>query len=172
MTDIENKCITTADYNKFNEDSIDNKIKSKRLVDKLAPSGFISDLDKSVATLAPEAESGAKLIVKQNKIITKLQAFCWSYFRDKNHFADNGTQNYLIYQPMYRYFKKIDNTEPISLSKPNVSDNFLAPALSYIGNKTRVKFDGSCLKQDKITFTHGKIVNICIQCLWNKDFWF
>ena len=66
---------------------------------------------------------------------------------------------------MYRYFKKIDNTEPISLSKPNVSDNFLAPALSYIGNKTRVKFDGSCLKQDKITFTHGKIVNICIQCL-------
>ena len=76
MTDIENKCITTADYNKFNEDSIDNKIKSKRLVDKLAPSGFIFDLDKSVATLAPEAESGAKLIVKQNKIITKLQAFC------------------------------------------------------------------------------------------------
>ena len=26
------------------------------------------------------------------------------------------------------------------------SDNSLAPELSYIGNKTRVKFDGGCLK--------------------------
>ena len=38
--------------------------------------------------------------------------------------------------------------------------NSLAPVLSYIGNKTRVKFDGICLKQDKITFTHWKTVNI------------
>ena len=38
----------------------------------------------------------------------------------------------------------------------------MAPALSYVGNKTRVKFYGSCLKQDKITFTHGTIVNIFI----------
>ena len=38
--------------------------------------------------------------------------------------------------------------------------NSLAAALSYIGNKTRVKFDGICLKQDKITFTHWKTVNI------------
>ena len=34
--------------------------------------------------------------------------------------------------------------------------NRLAPALSYICNKTRLKFDGICLKQDKITFTHEK----------------
>ena len=47
--------------------------------------------------------------------------------------------------------------------KPSTtSDNSLAPALSYIGNKMRVKFDGSCLKQDKITFTYGKTVNIYI----------
>ena len=38
--------------------------------------------------------------------------------------------------------------------------NSLAPVLSYIGNKTRVKFDGICLKQDKIIFTHWKTVNI------------
>ena len=29
-----------------------------------------------------------------------------------------------------------------------------------MGTKIRVKFSGSCLKQDKITYTHGKIVNI------------
>ena len=39
----------------------------------------------------------------------------------------------------------------------NTSANSLAPALNYIGNKTRVKFDGGCLKQDRITFTHEKI---------------
>ena len=38
--------------------------------------------------------------------------------------------------------------------------NSLAAVLSYIGNKTRVKFDWICLKQDKITFTHWKTVNI------------
>ena len=36
-------------------------------------------------------------------------------------------------------------------------NNSLAPALNYVGNKTRVKFDGSFWKQDKITF---KLVNI------------
>ena len=34
--------------------------------------------------------------------------------------------------------------------------------LSHIGINARVKFDGGCLKQDKITFTHGKTVNIYI----------
>ena len=31
------------------------------------------------------------------------------------------------------------------------SDYSLNPQLSYLGNKTRVEFKGSCLKQDKIT---------------------
>ena len=60
-----------------------------------------------------------------------------------------------------------------SIKAPTRSDNNLAPALNYIGNKVRVKFAGSCLKQDKITYTHGKIVNICIVYeinLWNHTY--
>ena len=45
---------------------------------------------------------------------------------------------------------------------PPTSDNRLAPALTSIGNKTRVKFDGGCLKQDKISFTHGTTASIYI----------
>ena len=30
------------------------------------------------------------------------------------------------------------------------------------GNKLKLKFNGSCLKQDKITYNNGKIVNIYI----------
>ena len=36
----------------------------------------------------------------------------------------------------------------------------LNPSLDYVGTKTKVKFNGGCLKQEKITFNHGKIVNI------------
>ena len=36
----------------------------------------------------------------------------------------------------------------------------------YYGTKTRVEFNGSCLKQDSITFDHGKVVNI--HCFWGK----
>ena len=33
---------------------------------------------------------------------------------------------------------------------------------NYYGTKTRVKFNGSCLKQSKISYTHGTIINIYI----------
>ena len=93
------------------------------------------------------------------------------YFRGKNYFVgDDGTQNYLVFQTMYKYFKKIVDTEGISewkskrlsdetIKSPNDS---LAPTLKYTGKKMYVKFRGSCLKQDKITFNHGKTVNIYI----------
>ena len=48
--------------------------------------------------------------------------------------------------------------------KPNsVSSNIINTVLlSYLDTKMRVKFNGNYLKQDKITYTHGKVVNIYI----------
>ena len=40
--------------------------------------------------------------------------------------------------------------------------NRLSPLIDYLGNKIRLTFNGGCLKQDKITYTHGKTVNIYI----------
>ena len=49
------------------------------------------------------------------------------------------------------------------IKPPTTSDNSLTPAISYYyASKIRVKFTRSCLKQDKITFNHGKVVNIYI----------
>ena len=43
--------------------------------------------------------------------------------------------------------------------KPSATfDNSLTPSLNYIGTKTRVKFEGQCLKQDKVTVIPGKTV--------------
>ena len=60
-----------------------------------------------------------------------------------------------------------------SIKPLSTSDNSLGPSLSYIGTKTRVKFVGSCLKQDKNTFTHGKTVNVYIVYeinLWDRGY--
>ena len=97
----------------------------------------------------------------------KLKKFDLSYFRGKSHFEEDGTQNYLVFQPMYRYFKVIANTKYISewkseglsdesIKPPSASDNSLAPLTDYLGDKIRLKFNESCLKQPKLTYTHGK----------------
>ena len=49
-----------------------------------------------------------------------------------------------------------------SIKPPTTSDNSLTPILNYYGTKTKVYFDRACLKQNKVTFNHGKIVNIYI----------
>ena len=87
-------------------------IKSKILVDKSAISGFINnaDLDNKVATSATKAE----LKAEKDKII-KLQVFDSIYFRGKSHFVDDdSTQKYLLFQPIYSYFKRIGNTSHIT----------------------------------------------------------
>ena len=55
-----------------------------------------------------------------------------------------------------------------SITCPSAPNNFLNPSLIYLGTKIRVRSSGSCLKQDKITYTHGKIVNIYIVYEINK----
>ena len=103
--------------------------------------------------------------------MNKLKIFDFSYSVGKSHFGEAGTQNYLVFQPVYRYFKMITNTDYISSWKskglsaestktPTTSDISLTPALNYYGTKTRVKFTGSCLKQSQISYNHGKVVNI------------
>ena len=81
---------------------------------------------------------------------------------------------------MGRYIIKIVNTYCISewkskgssdesVKSPTTSDKIYFPWLNYIGNKVRTKFVRKCLKQDKITSTHGKIVNIYI--FYEINFW-
>ena len=49
-----------------------------------------------------------------------------------------------------------------SIKPPFASNKMLNPSVNYFGTKTRVKFNGGCFKQDKMSFDHGKIVNIYI----------
>ena len=78
-----------------------------------------------------------------------------------------------MFQPVYRYFKFIANTNFISewisnglssesIKPPATSDNSFIRVIKNYGTKTRVKFTGSCLQQSKISYTHRKIVNIYV----------
>ena len=97
-----------------------------------------------------------------------------NYFKDKNHFEEDGTQNCLVFEPIKRYFQVIANTKYIlswkfkelsdkTIKPPATSDNSLSPLIDYLGSKVRLKFSEGCLKQqNKFTYTHRTIINIYI----------
>ena len=121
------------------------------------------------------ANNKTKHLLVENEL-NNLKTFYLSYFIGKSHFEEDGTQNYLVIRPIIRCLKvnRITNTDYISSWKskglsaesiklPTTSDNSLTPTLSYYyPSKVRVKFNGSCLKDNKITFNHRKVVNIYI----------
>ena len=85
----------------------------------------------------------------------------------------DDSQVYLIFQPLHRYVKIIANTKYISewkskglsdesIKPPPTSDNSLTPLIDYYGYNIRVKFNGSILRQPKVSYTHEKTVNIYI----------
>ena len=103
--------------------------------------------------------------------IKKLSNFDTAYFRGKNYFDDDGTQNYSIFQPVYKYFEKnsgkITSWESRGLS--NETNSFSRrliitqpPIPAYDNARIKVKFNGDFLKQDKVICNHGPIVNIYV----------
>ena len=117
----------------------------------------------------------SKHLLLENEL-KRIKIFDSSYSRGKSHFEEDGMQSYLVFQPMYGYFKRIAGVGTSnyiyywqSKGLPNERINSIKTSnygvisfLSYYGTKTRVEFNGSSWKQDKITYTHGKIVNLYI----------
>ena len=79
----------------------------------------------------------------------------------------DGSQAYSIFQPSRRYVKIIANTKYISewkskglsdksIKPPPTSDNSLTPSMDYYSYNIRVKFNGSILRQPKVSYTHTK----------------
>ena len=112
-------------------------------------------------------------LLVQSKL-NKLKTFDSSYFIGKSRFEEDGTQNYLVFQPVSRHLKIIANTKFISswkskgLSNKTItlyatSDNSLTPLIDHDGSNVRIKFNNGCLKQsNKLTYYYGHIVNIYI----------
>ena len=136
-----------------------------------------TDFDAKLSSLNRKITSNktkAKQLLVENEL-NKLKTFDSSYY----YFEEDGTPNHLKFQPPNKYFKVGYNNlyyvllwtskglSHESIKTPASSDNSLTPILNHYGTKTKVSFDKvsfdmSCLKQDKVTFDHGKIVKIYI----------
>ena len=80
--------------------------------------------------------------------LKKLKTFDSSYFIGKSHFEDD-TQNYLVFQPMYIYFKRVVGAgtgnyiyiwkskwlSDENITTPTISDYRLNPKLSILLTK-------------------------------------
>ena len=126
-----------------------------------------TDFDAKLSSLNRKITENKTENLLINNELSKLKTFDSTYFTGKSHFEEDGTQNYLVFQPINKYFKVITNTDSVSswkskglfaesIKPPTTSGNSLTPALSYYGTKTRVKFTGSCLKQSELSYNHGK----------------
>ena len=167
LTDhIHDKYITTSEFNTLAADIFNARLAQDNLITKTDFDAKLSRINRKIT------ENKTKNLLVENES-NKLKTFDLNYFTGKSHFEEDGTQNYLEFQPLNKYFKVISNTvyasswkskglSAESIKPPTTSDNSLTVALSYYGTRTRVKFTGSCLKEPRILYTYGKVVKIYI----------
>ena len=67
------------------------------------------DSDATLSSLNRKITSNkTKHLLVENEL-KKLKTFDSIYFRGKSHFEEDGMQNYSVFQPIQRYFKRIVN---------------------------------------------------------------
>ena len=106
VTGIENKLnnhnddkyIDTSEFNKLAVDVVNARLAQTNLVTK-------TDFDAKLLSLNRKITSNKTKHVLVENELNKLKTFDSGYFIGKSHFEEDGTQNYLVFQPIFRYFK-------------------------------------------------------------------
>ena len=174
VTDIENK-FNNHNHDKYIDTQEFNKLAAHIFNARIAHENSITktDFDDKLSNLNRKITSNKTKHVLVENEFKKLKTFDSGYFIGKNYFEEDDTQNYLVFQPMHKYFK-ITNKKYISSWKSKglsdktitpyaTSDNSLPPLIDHYGTRIRLKFNGSCLKQpNKLTYDYGHNVNVYI----------
>ena len=118
----------------------------------------LATFDNTVSSLYSKIETTKTVNTSLENLLKRLgKNLDLSYFVSKNYFEKDGTQNYLVFQLISRYFKHIAITLCIlwwklkglsdeTIKPPVTSDNSRNPLIDYFDDKIRLKFNGSCLK--------------------------
>ena len=73
-----------------------------------------TDFDAKLSSLNRKVTSNkSKYLLIENEL-KKLKTYYLSYVIGKSHFEEDGTQNYLVFQPLDKYFKLVANAKYIS----------------------------------------------------------
>ena len=149
------KYIGTPEFNKLAADVFNARLAQVNLITKTDFDAKLSSLNRTIT------QNKKKYLLVENEL-NQLKTFDSSYFTGKSYFEEDGTQNYLVFQPLKKYFKAITNIDYISSWKskglyaesvkpPTTSEKSLTSILNYYSTKTRVKCTGRCFKQPKIS---------------------
>ena len=101
------KHIDTQEFNKWAADVFNARLKQANFVTKTDFGDKLSNLNRKITS------NKTKHVLVENEL-KKLKTFDLSYFVGKNYFEEDGAQNYLVFQPIRRYFKIIANSKYIS----------------------------------------------------------
>ena len=92
------KYIDTTEFNKLAANVFNVRIAQANLVTK-------TDFDAKLLSLNRKITSNkTKHLLVENEL-NKLKTFDSSYFIGKSHFEEDGTHNYLVFQPIIKYFE-------------------------------------------------------------------
>ena len=127
VTEIENKLnnhnhdkyTDTPEFNKLAADAFNARTAQANLVTKAIFDNTVSSLNSEIAV------NKTKNVFFENEL-KKLKTFDSSYFIGKNYFEENGTQNYLVFQPINIYFK-INGKYILSWKSKGLSDETITP---------------------------------------------
>ena len=94
------KYITTPEFNTLAANVFNARLAQANLITK-------THFDTKLSNLNRKTTTNKKNICSLKRNLKKLKTFDSIYFRGKSHFEEDSTRNYLVFQPMYRYFKRV-----------------------------------------------------------------
>ena len=171
------KYISTPQFNKLIAETFAALLSQRNLASKSDVANFVkkTDFDDKLNNLNNKITSNKTKYVLVEKEFKKLQTFDSSLFIGQTYFNNDGSQNYLIFQPIYKTitaFSGLPDIMPKWKSKglsnekfmPSfTSNNSLSPKLVWMNNsRIRLEFIGGCLKEDKAPFKPNNVVNLYI----------
>ena len=106
VSDIEKK-ITDHNHGKHITTPEFNNLAARVFTARLARANLVTktDFDIELKKISNRVTSNKSKHLLAETELKKLQKFDSSYFRGKNYFHGDDKQKYLVFQPMYRYFK-------------------------------------------------------------------
>ena len=94
------KYITTQKFNKLTTKNFNSRLAQANLTTKTNFDAKLQNFIKMITS------NKTKHLLVENEL-KKLKTFDLSYFKDKSHFEEDVFQNYLVFQPVCRYFKRV-----------------------------------------------------------------
>ena len=101
------KFITTPEFNTLAASVLNARLAQANLITK-------TDFDTLLKKISDRVTSNKSKHLLVETELKKLEKFNAAYFRSKNCFDYDSTQNYLVFQPVFKYFERVGFGEIVS----------------------------------------------------------